>query len=458
MPEVKHHHKRIVYIVALTAAMAGLLFGLDIGVISGALPLLPKKWQLTSGMKEFIVSSLLVGAMVGALCSGALSRKLGRKKTLLISALIFAVGTFYSGISVSPHMLAGVRFFLGLAVGIASFTAPLYLSEMSPPSIRGALIAMYQLMITIGILLAFLSDTVLSYGGHWRIMLGILVVPSALMFIGICMLPESPRWLVLAGFGDKAKEVLEKLRTTPEEVAAELEDIRKSLEIKQNGFQLLSNPNYIKVIFLGIGLQAMQQFTGMNVVMYYAPSIFQSAGFASTTQQMWGTALVGLTNVLATFIAIAFVDKMGRKPILYAGYAVMGLAMISLGFMFHAGVKTGAQQITAVAILLTFIVGFAMSSGPIIWILCSEIYPLSGRDLGITCSTASNWFCNAIVGATFLTMLERLGDASTFWLYGLMNLAFISLLWWFAPETKGVTLEKIEENLMSGKPLRKIGA
>lgn len=317
---------------------------------------------------------------------------------------------------------------------------------------------MYQLMITIGILMAYLSDTFLSYGGHWRVMLGILVVPSTLMFVGVYLLPKSPRWLVLAGRKKSARAVLEKLRYA-DEVESELADIEETLKVEHNGFKLFfTNKQFRKVIFLGIGLQAIQQFTGMNVVMYYAPKIFNLAGFASTVEAMWGTVLVGLINVLATFIAIALVDKIGRKPILFAGFVVMGSSMGMLGMMFHIGMQTShALQFVGIGALLMFIIGFAMSAGPIIWVLCSEIYPLSGRDLGITASTASNWLCNAIVGATFLTLLQVLGPARTFWLYGGLNVIFIIVLLLFVPETKGVSLEKIEENLMSGKRLVKIG-
>ncbi len=450
--------KKLVYVVAFTAALAGLLFGLDIGVISGALPFIAKQFQATTLAQEFVVSSLLVGAVIGTLLSGLISRRWGRKDALLVSAVIFALGSVLSSVAPNADILMAVRLFLGVAVGMASFTAPLYLAEMAPQRIRGGLISMYQLMITIGILAAYLSDTFLSYGGHWRVMLGILVIPSVLMFVGIYLLPKSPRWLVLAGRKKSARAVLEKLRHA-DEVEAELEAIEETIETKQGGFQLfLSNKQFRKVIFLGIALQAIQQFTGMNVVMYYAPKIFNLAGFTSAVEAMWGTVLVGLINVLATFIAIALVDKIGRKPILFAGFCVMGLSMGTLGLMFHFGMQTShTLQFIGIAALLMFIVGFAMSAGPIIWVICSEIYPLSGRDFGITISTATNWVCNAIIGATFLTLLQVAGPAHTFWLYGGLNVVFIIVLFIFVPETKGVSLEKIEDNLMSGKRLVRIG-
>jgi len=320
---------------------------------------------------------LLWGAVIGTLISGLLSSRLGRRKTMLISALIFVVGSLLCSISPSEHLLIFARLFLGVGVGVASFTAPLYLSEVSPRAVRGALISMYQLMITIGIVLAFLSNTWLaSYltfqgmtGGHWRLMLGVISIPAALMFVGVFFLPESPRWLFLKGFKDRALAVFERMHLDEE-----------NLKVKKNGFEMLkTNPNFRRVIGLGIGLQLIQQLTGINVIMYFAPTIFKIAGFASTNAEMWGTVIVGVTNVLATFIAIGFVDRLGRKPIMYAGFVTMGTAMIAVGTLFNMGVQSHpALGYFAIFALLIFIVGFAMSAGPIIWVICSEIYPLSG--------------------------------------------------------------------------------
>lgn len=452
--------KGIIYIVGLTAALAGLLFGLDVGVISGVLPWLEKDWQVDTVTKEKIVSILLVGAFFGSIGAGFISRKFGRKKTLLLSAVIFALGAVFSGLATTPLVMEVVRFFLGLAIGIASFTAPLYLSESSPQAVRGAMISMYQLMITIGILAAFVSDTLLGYGGHWRLMLGIIAVPAVLMFIGILFLPESPRWLLLMGKKEEAEAVLARLRSSKEEVDNEVAEIQEALDedSPESGWGLLKNSNFRRAVVLGMVLQLFQQFTGINVVMYYAPTIFKEAGFASDTQQMWGTVLVGLINVLSTFIAIAFVDRFGRKPILYAGCIVMALAMGAVGGVFNIGVETSANMpYIAMGSLLLFIVGFAFSAGPLVWVVCSEIFPLAGRDVGITISTATNWLCNAVVGATFLTLLEVLGGDKTFWMFGGLNVLFLIVVFFFCPETKGKSLEEIEENLMAGKKLCNIG-
>jgi len=304
---------------------------------------------------------------------------------------------------------------------------------------------------------AFLSDTAFSYSGAWRWMLGIIAIPGALFLLGVLFLPDSPRWLLMRGRRQEAIDVLQRLRGDSDVVSREVADIDEQLKTPQRGWHMfMENRNFRRSVWLGVLLQLMQQFTGMNVVMYYAPRIFQVMGY-DTAAQMWFTALVGLTNVLATFIAIALIDRWGRKPILYTGFTVMAVGLSVVGLMMHNGIHDQGTQIFTVAMLLMFIVGFAMSAGPLIWTLCSEIQPLKGRDFGIGCSTFTNWACNYLVGITFLSLLNGIGNANTFWLYAALNAVFILLTFWLVPETKGVTLEQIERNLMSGKRLRDIG-
>ncbi|EKM0372538.1 sugar porter family MFS transporter [Cronobacter turicensis] len=453
-----HTLNRQAFTVCFLAALAGLLFGLDMGVIAGALPFLARTFDLNSHQQEIVVSVMMFGAALGALCSGPMSSSLGRRRSLLLGATLFVVGSLGCAAAGNMPMLAIARFILGLAVGVASFTAPLYLSEIAPERIRGSMISLYQLMITIGILAAFISDTALSGGGHWRWMLGIITFPAVVLFIGVLTLPESPRWLMMKRRDALAASVLKRLRNSDKDAQHELNQIRESVKIKQRGWQLFRhNAHFRRSTGLGILLQFMQQFTGMTVIMYYAPKIFEIAGFATTRQQMWGTVIAGLTNVLATFIAIGLVDRWGRKPVLKLGFAVMAVCMGILGFMFYSGLHSAVGQYLAVLILLLFITGFAMSAGPLIWVLCSEIQPLAGRDFGVTCSTMANWIANMIIGATFLTLIDTIGSPNTFWLYGLLNVVCIVLTLLFVPETKNISLEDIERNLMNGAPLRLIG-
>ncbi|NIF21194.1 sugar porter family MFS transporter [Candidatus Pantoea multigeneris] len=452
-------NKVMTLFVCFLAALAGLLFGLDIGVISGALPFIAKDFNVSAHQQEWIVSSMMFGAAVGAVGSGWMSSHLGRKKSLMAGAILFVIGSLWSSMAANPEMLITARVLLGLAVGIASYTAPLYLSEIAPENIRGSMISLYQLMITIGILVAFLSDTAFSFTGNWRWMLGVITIPALLLLVGVIFLPNSPRWLAAKGNFRDAQRVLDRLRDTSEQAKRELDEIRESLKIKQTGWSLFtSNSNFRRAVFLGVLLQVMQQFTGMNVIMYYAPKIFEIAGFTNTTEQMWGTVIVGAVNMLSTFIAIGLVDRWGRKPTLILGFLVMAAGMGVLGSMLHVGIHSAGAQYFAIAMLLMFIIGFAMSAGPLIWVLCSEIQPLKGRDFGITVSTATNWIANMIVGATFLTLLNNLGNANTFWLYGALNVLFILITLALIPETKSVSLEHIERNLMSGKKLRDIGS
>ncbi|HJU27114.1 MAG TPA: sugar porter family MFS transporter [Rhodanobacteraceae bacterium] len=449
--------RRYAAFTATLAALAGLMFGLDVGVISGAQQFIQREFAVNDVVLERIVSSMMVGAAVGAALAAWLSVHFGRKRSLVFSASLFVLGSLACAAAWSPDALIGARFVLGLAIGIAAFTAPLYLAEIAPRDKRGAMISTYQLMITIGIFVAFLSDTGFSYIESWRWMLGIIALPGALFLLGVLGLPESPRWLVLRTRNAEADTVLVKLRGDHEVARQEISEIEEQLRTPQQGWRLfLQNRNFRRSVGLGIALQVVQQLTGINVVMYYAPRIFADMGYA-TTAQMWFTAIVGLTNVLATFIAIGFVDRIGRKPILYAGFVVMAIGLGIVGLLMQMGMGTQGERLLAVVMLLFFVVGFAFSAGPLVWTLCSEIQPLKGRDFGIGVSTVTNWVFTAVVGATFLTLLNNFGHANTFWLYAAFNAAFLLFTWGLVPETKGVTLEQIEHKLMEGRRLRDIG-
>jgi len=455
------HSKASAIFVCILAALAGLMFGLDVGVISGAQQFIQKDFGISDdtwvGVVSWIVSTMMLGAAFGALIAGWLSSQLGRKRTMILGAVLFVAGSVLCGAAPTVATLLVGRVVLGIAIGLASFTAPLYLAEVAPESIRGAMISLYQLMITIGILAAFLSDTAFSYSGNWRWMLGIIAIPGALFLLGVAFLPESPRWLLMKGRRPEAEQVLQRLVGNRDAIAREIGEIQEQLKTPQRGLHMFfQNANFRRSVWLGVLLQVMQQLTGMNVVMYYAPRIFQGMGY-DTASQMWFTAAVGLVNVLATFIAIGLVDRLGRKPILYIGFVVMTIGLGVVGTMMHLGIHTHDQQIFTVGMLLIFIVGFAMSAGPLIWALCAEIQPLKGRDFGIGCSTFTNWVANALVGWSFPHLLNGIGDAHTFWLYAAFNAVFILFTFLLVPETKDITLEHIERNLMAGKPLRQIG-
>jgi MFS transporter, SP family, galactose:H+ symporter len=406
-----------------------------------------------------VVSAMMLGAALGAISGGWLSHRYGRRVTLLISGVIFVAGAIGCASAESAYTLIGMRVILGIAVGISSYITPIYLSEISPERSRGALISSYQLAIMVGILVAYLIDAGLSYSGNWRLMLGSMAPLAAILVVTMFFLPTSPRWLMSKGRDDEALGVMLKLRQNDVKVAqAELAAIRLSLQVDGNGFTLFRmNKNFRRSTFLGMLLQFMQQFTGANVILYYAPKILGLAGIATGSDRMWGTVAIGVLMALATFIAVSQVDRMGRKPLLYIGYAVMGACMLGMGALFTVGMGTVFSAGIAIALLIAFVISYAMSAAPVIWILCSEIQPLNGRDFGVSCSTVTNWVSNFIVGATFLSLLTTLGTGKTFCMYAALNFLFIVLVYLLLPETKGVTLENIERKLMSGVRLRNIG-
>ncbi|MBY0379974.1 MAG: sugar porter family MFS transporter, partial [Burkholderiales bacterium] len=391
--------------------------------------------------------------------TGWLSHQFGRKKVLVLASIIFTGSIIFTLIAHSFGVFLLGRFITGLGVGIASFVAPLYLSEISPKKIRGGVIAMYQLMITIGIFLMFVSNALLSFTGSWRIMLAILLIPSIIMLLGTLTLPESPRWVALKGDIDRALIILHKVRTTPEEIEFEIKEIKDTISNKVSLLKLLSNGYFLKVALLGVFLQFLQQFSGMNAFMYYSEKIFATAGF---TNPAIGTVIVGLVNVLTTFIAIKFVDRIGRKPILYFGLTILVASCLVVGYLFNlqstsVAILNQAQQYTLVIFCLLFIFGFAVSLGPIIWIICSEIFPLEARDIGITITTMGNWIFNTIIGTYTLVWFESIGVGQTFYMFGGVCLFGFVLVKVFTPETKGISLEDLEMNLKDGKKLRDIG-
>lgn len=449
----------LVWISCSIVALVGILFGMDIGVISGVLPYITKEFNLSTNMAGWIVGSMMGGASIGALATCIISQHIGRKKSLLLSSILFGIGAIIAVFAKSTIILILARIIIGLSVGSASFTAPLYLAEITPKCIRGMTISLYQFMVTIGILIAFISNLIFSYFQSWRSMFGILIVPSIILVCGILIIPDSPRWLASTNNKKEAIIILKKLRYSKFEVNKEIKEIFNNIKYKNQSFGwnlFKQNINFRRSVILGIILQIIQQFTGMNVMMYFSPKIFEISGFIGTENQLLSTLLVGLVNVLSTIIAIILVDKLGRKPILYIGFTIMAIGMSILSLVLYIGTLKVIQYLSIISLLI-FVAGFAMSAGPIIWIICAEIQPLYGRDFGISCSTIANWLANMLLGTFFLTILSKLGGPITFSLLALANISFIIFTIFVIPETKGISLEQIEKNLMNGKSLRNLG-
>ncbi|MBB2176482.1 sugar porter family MFS transporter [Gluconacetobacter johannae] len=445
-------------VVGLLAAMAGLMFGLDTGVIAGALGFIGDEFHASARTQEWIVSSMMAAAALGSVGAGRISFRFGRRRALLGASLLFLAGALVCALAQSIGMLIAGRIMLGLAVGIAAFAAPLYISEVTLEAVRGAMVSFYQLMVTLGIFLAYMTDSLLSYGGHWRWMLGLMAVPAALFCAGCLFLPDSPRWLMMRGERSRASQVMRHLRADPAEADAEIRDIAQELRKPGGeGFALFrTDANFRRSVLLGVVLQVMQQLTGINVLMYYAPKIFQAAQFG-VSAATWATALIGLINMAATGFAIAFIDRWGRRPLLILSCAIMTFAMLAAGGLVAVGGESTSHEMGMVGALLLFVAGFAIGAGPLVWTLCSEIQPLRGRDFGIACSTFTNWAANWLISNVFLSVLATLGEARTFWVFAAMNGLFIVITLAYVPETRGVSLEEIESRLMAGRRLRDLG-
>lgn len=437
-----------VRLIAAIAAVGGLLFGYDTGVISGALLFIKQTWVLTPFEQGWIVGSVLVGAVLGAVVSGNLTDRLGRRKIIIITALAFFAGSLATALAQSPLGLMLYRGVIGFAIGIASYTVPLYISEIAPDDKRGALVSLNQLAITIGIVLSYLVDGIFAKAEHgWRYMMGIGIVPALLLAAGMALVPETPRWLISRGQDDKAKKALRAIFGNCD-AEAETAKIRGGmLHVEQGSFRELTARWIRPAVIVGIGLMFIQQATGINTIIYYAPIIFQMSGFESEISAISATVGIGLINVLMTVVSIRLIDKVGRKPLLYAGLSGMIASLLILGGAFYYKSGSGlVMQIVAVSSLVAYVAAFAVSLGPICWLVISEIYPTQIRGLAMSVATVANWSFNLVVALTFLPLVEYLGTAYTFWGFAAVGVWAL----WFCkekvPETKGKSLEEIENH------------
>lgn len=445
------------YFACGIAAIAGLLFGFDTGIISGALLFIQQNFTLTNEGKEMIVSSVLLGAMLGALSSGRLTDTLGRKKIMLVISGLFIFGTLIATFATNIQLLIFGRFFIGIAIGIGSYTAPLYIAEIVPTKMRGGLVSLNQLAITIGIMCSFLINYAFSATeGSWRLMFAIGIIPAILLGIGMWFLPESPRWLVKQGKNAQALTILTALRGTTS-VQDELHEIQSSLKVKEAKFTEVFSKWILPVLFLGIMLGFLQQVTGINTIIYYAPSIFQLAGFQNISSTLLATIGISVVNVLSTIFAIYYLDKVGRRPLLLTGIVGMGICLATLSLTFHAGINTESLRWIAMACTFIYIICFAFSLGAMLWLLVAEIFPLEVRGAAMSIAVFSCWFWNFAVSSTFLTLLNKIGPTETFMLYAFMCLFGFVFCYSKVPDTKGVSLEQIEKNIRAGLPLRYIG-
>jgi SP family arabinose:H+ symporter-like MFS transporter len=435
-----------IFLISLVAAFGGFLFGYDTAVVSGAIGFLTAHFHLSAELSGWAASSLLVGCMAGAMVGGPAGDRFGRKRSLVACAALFAVSSL---LSATPETLAGfawARFLGGVAIGAASMLSPLYIAEVAPERTRGTLVALYQLAIVVGILVVFFVNLQIQRTGSdawnvatgWRWMFASLVLPSAVFGVLLCFVPESPRWLLKAGRRDEAAAILERIGG-PAAAAREIAAIEAALGEEEGRWRELFTTGYRRALVVGTGMAIFSQFSGINAVMYFAPEIFKAAG-SGTDSAFQQTVIVGVVNLLFTFVAIYFVDKAGRRPLLLVGVSVQVVALALVGAMF-AGGRSGALLLVGI---LAFVAAFAMALGPITWILNSEIFPTKLRGRAMSVAIVLLWAADWVVTQTFPMLRESIGPAATFWVYAACSLACVLFVVAMVPETKGRTLEQIE--------------
>lgn len=428
--------------IAIVAAVAGLLFGYDTGAISGAILFLKTDFHLSAGSEEFVVAAVLVGAVFGAMAGGPLADRFGRRKMIIAAAIVFAAAAISTALAPTLGLLVAGRIGVGLAIGVASFTAPLYISEIAPSKIRGALVSLNQLALTSGIVLSYLTDYLFAKNGDWRGMFGVAAIPATILLVGMVLLPESPRWLLEHGREKQAEKVLVRLH---DDVRKEIAEIDRSLGPKSPGSSSLWAPALRPALIVGIGLAIFQQITGINTIIYYAPTIFEMAGVHSATVSILATVGVGMVNVFMTIVAIRLIDKVGRRPLLLTGTAGMVVSLGMLGLVFHLHNISGILAWVTAASLMIYVASFAVGLGPVFWLLISEIYPLAVRGRAMSLATVMNWAANLLVALTFLSLIQWAGRGNTFWIYGIIGLGTWVFAYKLVPETKGRSLESIEK-------------
>ncbi len=442
----------LLYFIAAVAATGGLLFGFDTGVINVAMPFVKQKWSLSPQAESWIVSVVLIGGMAGAILSGQLADRLGRKRINVLASLIFVVGSLLTAVAPSPDWLVAGRLLLGLAIGIVSFSVPLYIAEIAPSHIRGRLVTFFQLAITIGILVSYVCGYAFAEAVEgWRLMLGAGIAPAVLLLAGMFFVPESPRWLVNKGRTAEALAVLNRIHET-DKAQIELADISRTVQqekTRKTDWRELFSSRLRIPLLIGIGIFLIQQFSGINAVIYYSTRIFQLAGFGSGNTAIMATVGVGIVNTLSTLVAVRFLDQWGRKPLLYTGLigTAISLATISFAFYFKDSLGVDLLRILSVGGVYVYIFFFAISLGPLGWLLISEVYPLRIRGVATSLGSFYHWFFDFWVAYTFpILAATSLGtNGGIFMIYTAVVLLGLLFARYIVFETKGLSLEDIEK-------------
>lgn len=429
-------------LTSVTAAIGGFLFGYDTAVISGAILFVRKDLHLTAAQTEFAVSVVLAGALIGAALGGYLGDRFGRRRTLVITAIVFGVFGLTTGLAAGLWSFVLSRLLVGCAVGVSSMLAPLYIAELAPKHIRGALVTLSQLAISTGVVVAYYVDYLLAAGGNWRWMFISALVPSVILLLGLMYLPESPRWLAAEGRFAEAASVLARAESAAD-VREDLKQLQMVTATDKVSFRDLAQHRFRKPLLVGIVLAIIQQVTGVNTIVYYAPTIFQMVGFGSAGNAILATFLIGFVGLLTTIVSMFLVDRVGRRILLLVSIGGMGISLAHLALTLGGAHPAKWVVLTDIVVYLA---AFDIGLGPVFWLLISEIYPTTVRAEAMSLATMANWGSNFLVAATFLSLVDYLGMRGSFLLFA--ALCFVAFLFaaYMVPETRGRTLEQIESS------------
>jgi sugar porter (SP) family MFS transporter len=452
----RHNHAKYVRKAAALAALGGVLFGYDAGVTGGALPLIARDFGWDSPFRRsLIISIVLLGAACGALAGGRLADRVGRRRLILMTAGIFVAALVGCVLAPGPVALLAARFVLGTAIGSVSVAVPLYISEIAPPERRGALVSVNQLAVTIGILAGQVGSYLLTSSGSWRSMICVALVPAVLLWVGMLTQSESPVWLARRGRIAAARAIMVRVRADPAAADAELREIVRNAAVERATWRELLSPSVRPALVVGMTLAVIQQVTGVNTVIYYAPTLLDSAGLGQHAAIL-GAVLIGTINVVVTVVAIRVLDVVGRRRLLIGGTATMALALAAMGALF-AGAPSAigtTRAILAIVALCVFIGAFAIGLGPIFWLLIAEIYPARVRGVAASSAALVNWMANFAVTISYLSVLTAVGRAGTYGLLTVLTVVSVLFIQARVPETKGRSLREIEDDL-SGVPARR---
>lgn len=442
-------------LVCLVATLGGLLFGYDTAVIAGAIGFLSEHFQLSPMQEGWAASSALAGCVLGAILAGWMSDFLGRRKVLLLCAILFIVSAIGTALPASLWQFVLFRAIGGIGVGAASMTSPMYIAEISPAGIRGRMVSLNQLAIVSGMLVVYFVNYFIAASGDntwnitlgWRWMFASENIPALALFVLLFFVPESPRWLVAQGRTSAATSVLTRVNGS-KAAQVELMSIQQALNLEKGTVSLLFAPGMRIALVIGIVLAILQQVTGINVFLYYAPEIFKRIAKSTIDVAMLQTIIIGVVNMSFTLIAIWTVDRLGRKPLMLIGFAGMGVSLLALGQAAYLQ----QTDVWALVFILTYVASFSLSVGPVTWVILAEIFPTSIRGRAMAIATVMLWLANFVVSQTFPMMdknerlVELFHHAFPFWLYGALCFVAIVFLWLSVPETKGRTLEEIERH------------